>query len=438
MLDFLFIFIFLFFPPLVMLYMHKVGMDIFKISIPSVLILSMFAYAYVGLMPLYFGWDQYRYDMGVQDKTLVFQVLLMSMWTIVGLLVGFTYARYTLKMKPLVDFDCMRQLRVIEVLSLMGLMVLCYLVLLIYLSKVPQIALFVALNDGASTASQLARSNMGNNFDGKYHWYHLFFSDLFAIVTWSCFSAYLVSKRKFTLMLFLIAFLGASFAAIMATEKAPFAQILIGLLFTYALTKLNGQIPIKSTVIFFIILFSVLVCFYIYFMGSDGIISAFISIFSRAFAGSIQPAYYYLQYFPVEQDFLLGKSFPNPGGIMPYTPFELTQVMMEWVNPNTDGIVGSMPTVFWAEAYANFSYVGVLIMPFVIGVLVYFFNYFFGKIENTPIKVGFYAWLVLHFKSLSITGFSGFLFDIPLAAISILIFSALILSGRLRLKYYNV
>lgn len=438
MLDSIFVFLFFCFPPLVMYYMQRFGMSIFKISIPAILILSMFAYAYVGVLPLYFGWDQYRYDMGVQDKALVLQILLMSMWSIFGLLAGFTYARYILKMKALVGFERVRPLKRLEVLPLLLLMALAYLVLLIYLKQVPKIALLVVLNEGSFIASQLVRSEMGNDFAGKFHWYKLFFSDVFTIVTWALFSAYLVTKRKATLFWFFMAFFGASFAAVMATEKGPFAQILIGLLLAYALTRLKGKIPIKTSVIFFTILFSVLILFYIFFMGSSNVFSALGSIFSRALAGSIQPAYYYLQYFPAEHDFLMGESFPNPGHLMPYTPFPLTKEIMNWVNPNSDGIVGSMPTVFWAEAYANFGYWGVFFVPFLIGIIVYTFNYYFSKLENTPIKVGFYVWLTLHIKSLSITGFSGFLYDVFIVAISIMIFTAISMGNAGRIKFYKV
>jgi oligosaccharide repeat unit polymerase len=417
--------------------MQKFGMGIFHISIPTILILSMFVYAYVGLLPLYFGWDQYRYDMGIQDRGLVLQVLLMSMWSIFGLIAGFTYARYVLKMKTLVSFDRVRPIKRLEVFSLILLMILAYLVLLIYLKQVPKTALSVILTNGASTASHLARSEMGNNFSGKYHWYKLFFSDVFTIVTWAFFSAYLLTKRKSTLFLFLIAFVGASFAAVMATKKGPFAQILIGLLLTYALTKLKGKIPIKASIIFFTVLFSVLISFYIFFMGSNNVLSATGSIFSRALAGSIQPAYYYLQYFPTEHDFLLGQSFPNPGHLMPYTPFPLTKEIMTWVNPNSDGIVGTMPTVFWAEAYANFGYWGVFLVPFLMGVIVYTFNYYFSKLENTPIKIGFYIWLTLHLKTLSITGFSVFLYNFSIVAISIIIFSAILMGNSGKIRFYS-
>ena len=42
---------------------------------------------------IYFGWDEYRYNMGVQDRALIFQVLIFSIISIVGLLAGFTYAK---------------------------------------------------------------------------------------------------------------------------------------------------------------------------------------------------------------------------------------------------------------------------------------------------------------------------------------------------------
>lgn len=116
-----------------------------------------------------------------------------------------------------------------------------------YLSKVPTIALFVALSEGASSDSHLARSLMGNDFSGKYHWYSLIMHDLFNIVTFTLFSAFLLTKKKIIFLFFIVAFLGSSFAAVMATEKAPFAQILIGLLLVYGLSLLKGKIPIKAT-----------------------------------------------------------------------------------------------------------------------------------------------------------------------------------------------
>ena len=408
MLDIIFVVLFFTFPFIVFKYMDTIGHNIFSISVPVFLIISMFVYAYSGLLPLYFGWDEYRYSMGVQDRALIFQVLIFSIISIVGLLAGFTYAKVVLKMNNFQKFDYIRQISRKELFVLVGLIGFCFFVLFVYLSKVPTIALFVAFSEGASSNSQLARSMMGNDFNGKYHWYSLIMHDLFNIVTFALFSAFLLTKRKILFFFFLVAFLGSSFAAVMATEKSPFAQILIGLLLVYGITLLKGKIPIKATIIFLIVLFASLTTFYIFFMGSADIFSAFVSIFSRALAGSIQPAYHYLEFFPTHQDFLMGRSFPNPGGILPIEPYKMTIEVMNWVDPNDYGIVGTMPTVFWAEAYANFGVLGVVFVPFVIGVVVYTVYYFVDKIENTPMKIGFFVWLMQHFKSLSVTGFSGY------------------------------
>lgn len=437
MLDILFIILFCTFPFIVFKYMDTIGHNIFTISVPVFLIISMFVYAYSGLLPLYFGWDEYRYNMGVQDRALIFQVLIFSIISIVGLLAGFTYAKVVLKMNNFQKFDYTRQISRKELFVLIGLIAFCFFVLFVYLSKVPTIALFVALSEGASSNSDLARSLMGNDFDGKYHWYSLIMHDLFNIVTFTLFSAFLLTKRKILFFFFAVAFLGSSFAAVMATEKAPFAQILIGLLLVYGITLLKGKIPIKATIIFLIVLFASLTTFYIFFMGSADIFSAFVSIFSRALAGSIQPAYHYLEFFPYHQDFLLGRSFPNPGGILPIEPYRMTVEVMNWVDPNDYGIVGSMPTVFWAEAYANFGVLGVVFVPFVIGVVVYTVYYFVDKIENTPIKIGFFVWLMQHFKSLSITGFSGYIIDFYFIMLTFILILSIAFANKFRIKYYK-
>ncbi len=70
-----------------------------------------------------------------------------------------------------------------------------------------------------------------------------------------------------------------------------------------------------------------------------------------------------------------------------------------------------MPTIFWAEAYANFGLIGVYVIPFIIGIIVWIISFLMTKISNTPIKIALYIWLILHFKDLSITGFSGYIID---------------------------
>lgn len=435
MIDFIFLIIYFLFPLLFVYYSYKINQKIISFSATTMVILSMFVYAYSGILPLYFGWDQYRYEMGVQDKYLIFNMLIYSIISITGLVLGFSYIKFYKKIK-IRNFKNIRSLSMSELYVLIILMILCFLVLVIYIKKIQNIALFVVLENGPSLDSQLARSLMGNDFSGRYHWYKLIFSDLLSVITFSLFCAFLLQKNLFLLSIFIVSFSMLSFSSIMATEKAVFAEVLIGLIFSYALTNLKNNIKITQIILFLIILFLSLSLFYIYFMGSKDIFSAFYSIFSRALSGSIQPAYYYLEYFPQYNDFLMGKSFPNPGGFLPFSPFPLTIEIAEWTSPSEYGIVSTMPTVFWAEAYANFGVLGVIFMPPIMGVIIYVACSLLSKLEDTPIKMGFYTWMVLHFTKISISGFSDFVLDFYLFIVTFIIISAISFSNKYKIRYY--
>ena len=203
----------------------------------------------------------------------------------------------------------------------------------------------------------------------------------------------------------------------------------------------DGKYPVKSIFKLVFSLLAILVLFYIYFMGSSDAGSALLSILSRVFTGGIAPAYYYLEHFPNMVDFLLGKSLPNPGGLLPFEPYHLTAEASFWIYPDNaiKGIVGSAPTVFWGELYANWGIFGVLLIPFFVGIGVFIISYLVDKLESTPLKVGFIVWLALHLKNLSESGISGFLADTYFVIIFILILliTALANSGRIKYKSFR-
>lgn len=419
MLDILFIGLFLGIPFIVINIMHKIDLKFFTISIPSFLIISIFVFAYIGTLPLYFAWDEFRFNAGVQDKKLIFQVFIFSSLTIFGLLGGFAFSKYILKMQNIGPTSKLRVIEKIEFLFLITLMIFSFCILVLYLLRVESIALISLIFENSKEAA-ISRSLMTNDFSGKYHWYSLGMHHVMIIVTFIFFSAWLISKEKSIFILFLLSFIGSSFVALMTTEKAPFAWLIIGLFLTYYLTNFEGKMPIKNIIILFVSTIIVLTIFYML-IGNNiylvenyyDIVATLKMVFSRTFAGSIQPAYHYLEFFPHHQEFLMGRSFPNPGGIFSFEPYRMTVEVMNWKYPEhlTLGIVGSMPTVFWAEAYANFGYYGIIIIPFLVGIVIWIISFLVNKIENTPIKIGLLVWIILHYKDLSITGFSGYLVD---------------------------
>jgi hypothetical protein len=115
----------------------------------------------------------------------------------------------------------------------------------------------------------------------------------------------------------------------------------------------------------------------------------------------------------------------NPMNIFPFEYYNLSQEIMIWYFPdeNLSGIVGSMPTVYWGELYANFGIIGVFIFPTFVGMLLYGINYFLMKFKLTPILIGIYVWFLMYFSNLSSTSLSSFLFDIyPIIIFTIFLF----------------
>ncbi|WP_323092377.1 hypothetical protein, partial [Aeromonas jandaei] len=129
-------------------------------------------------------------------------------------------------------------------------------------------------------AANLARSDMGNSFIGKYHWYKLIMYDLGNLLTFTFFAIYLFKKKFGWLTLFLISFCYSMFVAVMATEKAPVAWLLVGLFMVYFLVKSNGVIPFRIVIPFAMFLVFLLIITYIYFMGAEDVGSALWSVFS--------------------------------------------------------------------------------------------------------------------------------------------------------------
>ncbi len=436
--DLLFVLIFIMVPIICSIILRASGFSLIRVGLPQFVITALFFFAYLGTLPLYFYWDDYRFESGVHDKLIIFSMMLASGYTMFGVAIGAAFSKIAFgkSVTPNLNGDTRHIRKIFIINSFLFLIVL--LVFYRYLELIPRLAILEVLFQSASD-SKLARSSMGNDFEGSYHWYKLFIEELANFVAFVFYSLYLKTKKRFSLILFILSFIVSAFACVMATEKGPFVWLLIGLFVVWTLVGANGRYPLRGLFLIFISVLIFLVFAYIYFMGVDDIGKALLNIISRAFAGSIQPAYHYIEFFPDRKDFLLGASLPNPGGIFPHVPYQLSREIMNWVNPEgyLRGVVGTMPTVFWGEAYANFGVVGIIFFPVFIGFLVQLVELLFSKFKNTPLKIGFYVWVVIHYKNLSGTGFSGFIFDFYFIAIFIIFFACSVMADGLKFKLKN-
>lgn len=394
-----------------------------KIKVFNFTILFIILFQYLGLPLLYFQLDQQR-SIAVSDKFIVFQVFIFTSLTILSLLIGRKIGVYfssTNLNKQLSSFAYQPRIRNISVTPIKLLGGFSVLILIIYINKIglKNLAFSVVLGiSDINNSSAQARSLMGNAFGGSYHWYKLFMRET---LNFSLFFFYAMKlsendeKFKYSSIFYLL-LIASIFSAIMATEKGPILELLIGLFLIYILVKNKSALTFNKIIKISFLLFVPIIAMYLLFMNSSDLFAAISSPFSRILTGQIEPAYHYLEIFPKKIDFLLGRSLPNPRGIFPFEPYNLTKEVMVIVQGEKDGITGSMPTIFWGEMYANFGNTGVAIVPVFVGLYLYIIDSLINKIR-LPYSIPLLVWSILHFKALSGTSLSNFLLDLDLIVV---------------------
>ena len=440
MVDILFFACWLLLPFLWLILLNASKISLFKISIPSILIAFLFLFQYFGIPILYFGLDEYRvYD--VKESEIVIKIFLFTSLSITFVIFGIiTSERLFGQLKTFNFKKTISSYRSLSFLFLILIFFTCVFFLIQYINIVGFENLVISgllgiVSENNSSINAL-RSSMTNSFDGNYHWYHLFIVEILFFITLS-FLCYRYEKSTFFGNLFLIAATTVcSFSFVMSGQKAPILDLIIGVALITILVNRKGKINFSAAMKYGFFGFLIVIPLYFFFMSTSGFNDAITGVFSRTLTGAIEPIYYYLQYFPSEREFLLGATFPNPGGIFPYEPVLITQELMAWRNPSQPSdVVGSLPTVFWVEAYINFGIIGILYISFLVGFIAYLLNVIFLRLDNNFLTLAFYVWIILFLKDLSQSFFSDYLINIYFVFTTLIFLLALIILGGGKLKY---
>jgi oligosaccharide repeat unit polymerase len=422
------------------------GVKILTISIPSFLIISIFIFQYLGFPILFFFLDDYR-AYYVQDRAIIWKMFLWTSFSITLIIIGFIAARRSFGPLHLANqhnafSNSITPIRPLQRVMLLILFIISVLVLFVYLSKVGfhNVALLSAFGITDSKISiEAQRSYMGNAFEGNYHWYQLFMRDFLSIVSVAFFGQWLLRKKFFSFILFIISFLICTFSMLMAIEKGPIAFYLISLLLIYVILKTHGRLQFKQLVKF--VFFGIFLTspIYIYFMSGLSLLEGAKNTISRVFSGQMHALYHYLEIFPEQINFLWGRSFPNPKNLLPFEPFDLTKELSRIVFPEDKlaGVVGSMPTFYWGEMYANFSYLGIIIPPFFIGYFLYWLNSIIFKLQMTPLVLSLFIWIILHYGRLSVTSLSSFLIDITMVIMIFVLMLFIGIPNKFKIRYFK-
>lgn len=417
MLDILFLLVWFFFLLMVIFSLRLVVGDKFLSSAIGVTILFVLIYNYLGLPLLYYRLIDYRVETGITDKYIVLKVFFLTLICLSSILLGGVCSKvFLLKAKGLPRVTLSPSVEEGSA-GIWILGILCIWVLAQYVSVIGvyNLALSSALGFSDSGYSIELRSAMGNGFEGNYNWYALFMRDGLTLVFMYFYSQSHLRKDSWVdvIPVFLFAPI-LLFSVLMATEKMPVIELFFALFILRSLLEGREGVEILPMLKFAIASLSVLSIAYVFFMGADNVAAGLTQALSRALTGQIQPAYHYLELFPKEWGYLYGASFPNPGGLLPYEPFPLTLKVAEWKNAQLGNfsLVGSAPTIFWGELYANFGYFLVAPISFLIGFFLYTLDFWMRKKVHAVFGLVFYVWLIVHYKDLALTNFSSFLIDI--------------------------
>jgi len=398
---------------------HVCGISLRKITTPQIFVGLSLIMSFLGYPILFFQLNEYRKAIGLTDPELIMKATLASGWSIIGVIVIYGLL-ISLSSKSsnksvrsekskhdtsnLIAPDIYRSNKVHSTFWFIVL-IFCFFVLIAYLSKVQNIALLEAFTGGNVSK---ARSLMTNDFKGSYHWYRLFFYDLSWLSSLALFAGALQSNTRRVWMLFGLSFFFVSFCLLMTAQKSPVIFYLGTLFLLYSYLKNNGVISIKSLVLLFVTAVMVLVPMYFHFMGSSNPFSALNSIVSRSLTGQLSGAYNYQWIFPEQVDYLSGRSFPNPKGLLPFEHFPLSKEITAIVHPHLmeRGIVGSQPTIYWGEVYANFGWIGVFVAPIYVGFFIFFCNWLISIVKDPTMKGTATVWIGFHLGKFAYSGFS--------------------------------
>ena len=406
-------------PALGAYFVQKSGRNFFHISVGSVVFWMMFLLSHLGLAILFFELDPHRVVDQYNNKDIIALTTFYSGLSILLVSIGLYISSFFPKLKPAHDLRDKIWIKSPATLPyfLLAFGGVCALVTLLFMSRLETIPIFLLLgiSEGGIDA---ARSAGGNAFQGRAYIYNLFIQDIppfLAAIAWALYR----EKTKFlNLVIFLILFSLTVFGAVLLTAKGGLVFFLIMLMITHYLTK-GGKVNPRPLIITGTISFGLMMLMMqLIFMPNDTFARVFIAVLSRALAGGYE-SYQYLIIFPDKIDFLMGRAFPNPGGVFPFENFPLTFEVQNYLHPELInlGVQGSAPTMFWGDFYANFGFAGILLFSPIIGIIIGGFDGIFSRMANSTLKYAFISWAIIHLSYLSITSSLYLLLDTSLLAV---------------------
>jgi len=427
---------------LLSVFLTKKSVQSFKLPTTlSLFMLFYLVYVYLGATLLNIFYFKYEFNTHLYErKDLLLNIWIYSSIALILIPLGAYFTKILLNSDNRVNFNLFFSKDIDYPLNnrlyymSIAFLVVSILVLFLYINKVDILPIVGVLQGLDPLELAQLRSNAGNNFDGHLYRYILFYKDIPLLLL--LISFFLKDLSKKWKILFFVLFIYNIFIAIMNINKAPLINLFIILLIAYFYYK--KRVNWRYIFYFAIVSFILLIIMYILFMGGskEGILSTMSAPFHRAIIGSISPLFWWQLY--IEQHgFLHGLTLPNPHHIFNFEHLKISVAVMDFAHAELrdEGIVGSMPVVFFAEWFANFGWKYAVLSMFIFGIILYLLDYIFIKImlkRKSAIILALYIYIMFFFKQYNVTSISGIIFDVHLI-IPFIIFLLIYLISNKRL-----
>lgn len=292
------------------------------------------------------------------------------------------------------------------------------------LTNIPLLSVFDSTVQSKYVLAE-SRSDATNNlnFSNKNYIFKLLvgYRDFIQITLLSFIVGYLYLKYKHNkntvnLILFIFPFLLLIFNSVSTLKKADIIFTILFLFFINSYDNYKKNIKSRLDKNYILKLFSVglvgfslLIVVYSLFMkipfSNIGIIIS--SIFERVFISSVKPLYYYFSIFPDYHEFLMGKSISPTimAGMFNPETFNVENYIHRYIYPEVyeRGIVGTAPTIFTGEVYANFGFIIMTMSILLVGFIIGFIERNLENFKYTYLNVAFYIMLAFTIKDISIS-----------------------------------
>jgi len=314
-------------------------------------------------------------------------------------------------------------------LSLLGLSAVTY--TFICIGKIPMLSLFVTRDPLVLAKLRIAISR---GFAGNEYVKNILAYTLVPILSYI---TYIYTKKIRWLnwrCLFIILFLTSCLILTYNLEKAPILMYLFG--FILAKVLIEREISWYTLTRYSSVLVFLFLMLYIFIAGINLTEIIFFRrvLLNRVFLTQMAGVYLHFDLFPGKYPFLRGQSFSSTLTIplMGEKSIRSARLVMEHYNPSAvkAGTAGVINSLFVAEAYANFGWLGIFISIICVGFLIQTTFILFSRLPKNPLNLGIFIYLSILLPKMIFGGFADYIWNPGLWAL-ILIIIGLNISSRM-------